>query len=218
MNKKSKLSREVIVQSALKIADERGIKALSMRNVAHELGVEAMSLYNHVKNKEDILDGLVELVALEIELPGIEEGWKEALYKRTASAYNVLLKHPWSVTLFVSRTNIGPVMLRYTDSTLGYLHRGGFSPELSDYAWNSIDSYLYGFLQQVFNFPFETSEFQSKAEEFMPELSSDTYPYLYSLAQQVSNGTHDGIPDFDFGLNLILDGLEKLIEEQKAKK
>ncbi|MDF2379711.1 MAG: TetR/AcrR family transcriptional regulator C-terminal domain-containing protein [Candidatus Gracilibacteria bacterium] len=217
MKTKSTLSRDTIIQSALVRADKTGIDSLSMRTIARSLGVKAMSLYNHVKNKDDILDGLVEAIVLKIQLPLSEKNWKDALYKRTISAHQVLMQHPWAAFLFVSRANVGPSMLRYVDTTLGYLHQGGFSPELADYAWNTIDSYLYGFIQQTVHFPLKTSEYQKAAEKFLPLLPIDQYPFLHALSLEVISGVHNGIPDFEFGLQLILDSLERTVKRKECE-
>jgi AcrR family transcriptional regulator len=138
----------------MKLADAGGIEALSMRKLAADLGVEAMSLYNHVKNKDDILDGLVERVAAQIEVPKIGGDWKREMRKRASSAHKVLMHHRWAAMLLMSRVNIGPVMLRYVDATLGCLREAGFSHVMADHAWNTLDSYIYGFTLQALNFPF----------------------------------------------------------------
>ncbi len=209
-NKPAKLTRKKILRSAVAMANRDGIESLSMRKLAGTLGVEAMSLYNHVTNKDDVLDGMVELVALEIELPPIDKDWKKALRKRTISTHQVLLKYPWASALFVSRINIGPAMLHYVDTTIGYLQAAGFSYKKADYCWNMIDSFLHGFTLQELNFPFEPSEYKDVAKDFSPQLPKDQYPHLYALSAEVISGRHDGQQDFNFGLDLILDSIEKL--------
>ena len=207
------LSRARILQAAVRLADKDGIQALSMRKLAQRLGVEAMSLYNHVTNKEDVLDGMVDRVISKVDLPKPGDDWKSAIRERAVSAREVLLLHPWASSLIVSRVNTGPASLRYVDATVGCLVEGGFSYELADHAWNAIDSYIYGFTLQELNFPFESPEYAEVAEEYMPLIPADQYPYLHGLAQQVIDGTHDGVHDFEFGLELILDGLESLLED-----
>lgn len=209
-NKPSKLTHTKIVQGAIGIANRDGIESLSMRKLARLLGVEAMSLYNHVANKDAVLDGMVELVAVEIELPPVGGDWKSAIRKRTISTHQVLLTYPWASALFVSRINIGPAMLRYADTTIGYLHAAGFSYAQTDYCWNMIDSYMYGFTLQALNFPFEPSEFKDVAKDFSPQVPKEQYPFLHALSEQIISGTHDGIQDFTFGLDLILDSIDKL--------
>lgn len=212
-NKSPKLTRTKIIRSAIVLANTDGIASLSMRKLAGVLGVEAMSLYNHVANKDDLLDGMVELVAEEIELPPIGDDWKSAMRSRTISTYQVLLAYPWASALFVSRVNVGPIMLQYVDTTIGYLQTAGYSYKQADYCWNMIDSYMYGFTLKELNFPFEASEYKDVAQDFSPQLPQEQYPFLYALSAEVISGRHDGIQDFNFGLDLILDGIKKIPRE-----
>lgn len=204
------LSRERVLRAAVRIADKDGIESLSMRKLAQSLGVEAMSLYNHVANKEDVLDGLVEIVAAQMDLPEIGKDWRMAMRQRAISAHEVLLRHPWAAMLFLSRINVGPVMLRYVDATIGCLHEAGFSYEMADHAWNALDNHIYGFTLQALNFPLDPSDYRAAAQGFLPMIPEDKYPYLRALSQQVIDGTHNGLQDFTFGLDLILDGLESI--------
>lgn len=207
------LSRERILRAAIDMADIDGIESLSMRKLAQVLGVEAMSLYNHVANKEDLLDGIVDIAVGEIDLPPREVDWQEAMCQRATSAHAVLLRHPWASMLIVSRINVGPAMLSYVDATIGCLLEAGFSYEMADRAWNAIDSYIYGFALQELNFPFDPAEYASAAKEFLPLVPADKYPYLNGLSQEVIAGRHDGIQDFEFGLELVLSSLQRLLEE-----
>ena len=204
------LSKERVLQAAVCLADEIGIDSLSMRKLGQKLGVEAMSLYRHVANKDAILDGIVEIIADEIDVPAIGGDWKLALRRRSISAHEVLLRHPWATMLIVSRANVGPVMLRYVDATIGCLREAGFSYAMADYAWNAIDSHVYGFTLQKLNFPFEPGEYAEVAKQFLPMIPAERYPYLRGLSEKVIDGHHDGLQDFTFGLDLILDGLEKV--------
>ena len=208
--KAPRLTRKRVLRAAIKIADKDGIESLSMRKLAEKLGVEAMSLYNHVQNKDDVLDGIVEIVAAKIDVPTIDDDWKGAMRRRAVSAHETLLNHPWAAKLMVSRANVGPAMLRYVDATIGCLYSAGFSYEMADRAWNAIDNHVYGFTLQKLNFPFEPSEYGAVAESFLPMIPEGEYPYLHGLSRQVIDGAHDGIQDFCFGLDLILDGLERL--------
>jgi AcrR family transcriptional regulator len=203
------LSRERVLQAALQQADEGGIEALSMRKLAQVLGVQAMSLYNHVANKDDLLDGIVDRVVGEIEVPSLETDWKSAMRQRSASAHTVLLCHPWATMPLVSRVNVGPAMLRYVDATLGCLYEAGFSFEMADRAWNAIDSHIYGFTLQELNFPFEAAEYSEEAAKGLSLIPAEQYPYLNRLTQYVMEGRYDGIHDFEFGLELILSGLDR---------
>ncbi|MDC3958877.1 TetR/AcrR family transcriptional regulator [Polyangium jinanense] len=205
------LTRERILRTAIRVADEEGLASLSMRRLAQELGVEAMSLYNHVASKDDLLDGIVDLVVAEIEVPAIGGAdWKTAMRKRATSAHEVFLRHPWAPMLVGSRVNVGPAMLRYINATLGCLREAGFSYEMADRAWNAIDSHIYGFTMQELNFPLDPSEYASAAKMFLPRLPADEYPYMRALTELVIDGAHRGVHDFQFGLELLLDGLERL--------
>jgi AcrR family transcriptional regulator len=206
------LSRERVLHAALRLADEEGIESLSMRKLAQALGVQAMSLYNHVANKDDLLDGIMDRVVSEIEVPSLDTDWKTAIRRRAISAHAVLLRHPWATMPLVSRVNVGPAMLRYVDATLGCLVEAGFSFEMADHAWNAIDSHIYGFTLQELNFPFEAAEYSEAAKSRLSLIPSDKYPYLNHLTHWVMKGRHDGIHDFEFGLELILDGLDRFRE------
>jgi AcrR family transcriptional regulator len=208
------LSRERVLEAALRFADEAGIEALSMRKLADVLGVKAMSLYNHMTNKDDLIDGIVDLVISEIELPDLTIDWKTAMRQRSRSAHEVLLRHPWATLPIVSRVNVGPAMLRYVDATLGCLHAAGFSLEIADHAWNAIDSHIYGFTLQKLNFPFEPSEYAEAATTGLSLIPAEQYPHLNQLTHHVMDGRYNGLHNFEFGLDLILDGLERLREKR----
>jgi AcrR family transcriptional regulator len=203
------LSRERILDAAMRLADEYGLESLSMRKLGQELGVQAMSLYNHVANKDDILDGLVDIVVGEIEVPELGIDWKIAIRRRANSAHSVLLHHPWVVMELMSRLNVGPAMLRYVDATLGCLHEAGFSLEMADHAWNAIDSHIYGFTLQELNFPVNEADYSEAAKYGLSLIPADKYPYMNQLTHYVIDRSYDGIHDFEFGLELILNGLEQ---------
>jgi AcrR family transcriptional regulator len=205
---RSPLSKERVLRCAVRLADKEGIEGLSMRKLAQALDVKAMSLYNHVENKDDIIDGIVDRVVSEIEVPSLNVHWKVAMRSRAISAHEVLLRHPWATMPMVSRINVGPAMLRYTDATLGCLLEAGFSSEIADRAWNALDSHIYGFTLQELNFPVETEAYATTAAEYLPMIPADNYPYMNRLSQQVAEGQYDGINKFEFGLDLILDGLD----------
>jgi AcrR family transcriptional regulator len=206
------LSRDRILKVALQLADQNGLEALSMRKLAEALGVQAMSLYNHVANKDDLLDGMVELVVAQIELPDLEIPWKIALRRRSISAYQVLSHHPWATLTLMSRINVSPAMLRYIDTTLGCLKQAGFSYEMADHAWNAIDSHIYGFTLQQLNFPIQPSEYAETASAFVDQIPAQQYPAMHQLTQFVISGQYDGLHNFEFGLDLILNGLEALLK------
>jgi AcrR family transcriptional regulator len=201
------LSRGKILEAALKLADSQGVEALSMRKLAQQLGVQAMSLYNHVSNKEDILDGLVEQVIGEIELPSLGAPWKEAMQARARSAHEVFLQHPWSLSVITSRQAAGPAMLAYVNTTLGILMEAGFSPAMADKIWTAMDSYIYGFTLRELNFPFEPANHSELASDYLEDFPIDEYPYFVRLASEIAEGQHSGVNELEFGLNLILEGL-----------
>ena len=206
------LTRERVLQAAIALCDEGGIESLSMRKLGQELGVEAMSLYNHVANKDDILDGIVDEVVSEIEVPPIGDDWKAALRQRANSARAVLSRHPWATGLIESRTNPGPATLRYYDSVIGSLREAGFSIEMAAHAFSALDSYIYGFALQEVSLPFETSEEASDVAEILLErLPADEYPHLTEMTtEHAMKPDYDYANEFGFGLELILDGLERI--------
>ena len=206
------LSRERVLRGAMALADRRGIDSMTMRALGSELGVEAMSLYNHVRSKDDILDGIVDLVLGDIDVPGTGTPWKEAMRHRSLSAHQVLLAHPWAAVLIMSRYNIGPGMTRYLDATLGRLREGGFSIEGALDAWNTLDSHLYGFTLQELNRPFEADAAPQVSAEVLGQLSADQFPHVTEVIGHVMvSGRRE---DFTFGLDLILDGLERALAGQ----
>lgn len=190
------LTRERVLRAAIDLADQEGLDALSMRKLAKAVGVEAMSLYNHVANKEDLLDGIVDLVVAEIYVPRADGDWRAELRHRATSAHEVLLRHRWATGLLGSRVNVGPAMLRYIDATLACLITAGFSYEQADRAWNALDSHIYGFTLQAINFPLDPAEYASAAQRFLPLIPTETHPHMHALAALVIDGTHSGIADF----------------------
>lgn len=209
------LDRDRVLAAAVRLADEGGLELLTMRRLAEVLGVQAMSLYNHVANREDVLDGMVEAVVGEFEVPAIGGDWRRAMHGRARSAHEALLRHPWAALLIASRLNVGPAMLRYVDATLGCLVEAGFTWIEADRAYNAIDSHVYGFTLQELSFPIPQSDYQDAARQYLPMLPADRYPHARALAERVAAGTHDGRNDFEFGLRLILDGLERLLATRR---
>jgi AcrR family transcriptional regulator len=213
LGSRAPLSRERVLSAAVALADEAGVDELTMRKLGRRLGVEAMSLYNHVANKDDILDGMIDLVVSEIELPSCAD-WREAMRRRATSARDVFSRHPWASALIDSRESSGPERLRYLDWVIGTLRRAGFSLELSVRAFSLLDSYIYGFGRQQFNMSSggdATSE--EMAEAFLRAVPAHQYPYLTELITDyaLQFGYDEGV-DFQFGLNLILDGLQRLLD------
>ena len=209
-----KLSRDKIVAEAIAIADKDGLSYLSMRRLADKLDVEAMSLYHHIKNKKELVAEMVDAVAPSIPILDTCVDWKDALRKRADLMRATLIQHPWAAHEFVSGINVGPNMLKYVDTTIGYLLSAGFSYKLTDHTWKTIDSYIYGFNLQSQNFPLQPSEFKAAAKQFLPVIPKETHPYMHDMSLSVINGTHDGIQDFHFGLELILESLDRLLKKQ----
>lgn len=204
------LNREKVLEAAMEFADANGLSQLSMRKLAARLGVEAMSLYNHVSNKEDLLDGLIDKVAEEFYQPRTENDWRAEMQARAVRAHEVLLTHPWASLPIVSRINTGEAMLAYVDATVGCLAKAGFSYSQADHVWNLMDSYIYGFTLQELQFPFQTDNYAEDARTYLPAIPVEKLPHLHALTTLVAEGKHNGLHDFKFGLDLILDGLDRL--------
>jgi AcrR family transcriptional regulator len=205
------LSRERVLRAAVALADDSGLESLTMRKLGEVVRVEAMSLYNHVANKGDLLDGMVDLVFSEIRLPSAGVDWKTAMRQRAISAREVLSRHPWGIGLMESRSTPGPATLRHHDAVLGILRTAGFSVELAAHANSLLDSYIYGFALQEANLPFDTpQETAELAQTIMAEFPADAYPRLTEMAvQHVLRLGYDYGNEYQFGLDLILDGLDR---------
>lgn len=208
--RRAPLSRERVLRAAVALADESGIESLTMRRLGQELGVEAMSLYKHVANKDDILDGIVDLVLGDIDVPPTGTQWRTAMRARAISAHQVLLSHPWAAMLVMSRFNIGPGMTRYLDATLGRLREGGFSIEGALDTWHTLDSHIYGFTLQELNLPFEVEETRNVSAAVLGQLSADAYPHVVEVITRIMQTGRE--ENFEFGLDLILDGLERTLD------
>jgi AcrR family transcriptional regulator len=210
--RRTPLTRERVLQTAVRRADEGGIASLSMRKLGQELGVEAMALYHHFANKDDLVDGMVDLVFGEIELPPSSRDWRTAMRQRAIGVRNALLRHRWAVGLMESRRRPGPANLRHHDAVIGSLRAGGFDIVMAAHAYSVLDSYIYGFALTKMNLPFETSDdvadvAQSMLEPFPP----DEYPHMLEiLTNHVMKPGYDYGEEFEYGLDLILDGLERV--------
>jgi AcrR family transcriptional regulator len=205
------LTRQRVLRAAVALADRGGVGALSMRKLAQELGVEAMSLYHHVANKDDILDGIVDVVFGEIDLPTGEAGWEAAMRRRSVSAREALRRHPWATGLMESRRTPGPANIRHHDAVLGVLRNAGFPVELAAHAYSLLDSYIYGFALQEASLPFHTPEETAEvAQEIMSVFPADDYPHLAEIAtEHVLQPGYDYGDEFLYGLDQILDGLAR---------
>jgi AcrR family transcriptional regulator len=205
------LSRERVLRAAIALADTAGIASLTMRKLGEELQVEAMSLYNHVANKDDILDGIVDLVSSEIALPPDRTEWKSALRQRAISARDALVRHPWAIGLLESRVTPGPATLRHHDAVIGSLRKAGFSIGMSAHAYSVMDSYIYGFaLQQTTLAVGMSSQPSEMAESFLRQLPTNDYPHLAEMiTEHAMKPGYNHADEFEFGLDLILDSLER---------
>jgi AcrR family transcriptional regulator len=208
------LSRERVLRAALALADEGGIESLTMRKLGQELGVEAMSLYNHVANKDDIVDGILALVLGEIEDPSGEADWKTEIRRTAISSHDTFLRHRWACSLMMHRPSAGASRMGWMEAVLRTLREAGFSADMTHHAYHALDSHITGFTLWQVNMPFETkAELIDLAEGFLRQIPADEYPYVIEHAEQhIAPSSPDGATEFEFGLELILDGLERLRE------
>lgn len=204
------LSRERVLRAAIVLADREGIDALTMRRLGQELGVEAMSLYKHVANKDAILDGIVDLVVGDIEVPPAGTPWRAAMRHRALSAHAALCAHPWAALQIMSRFNIGPGMTRYLDATLGRLREGGFSIAGALDAWNVLDSFVYGFTLQELSLPFDVSETQQVSADFLEGFPAEEFPHVAEVVGEIMRTGRE--ENFELGLDLVLDGLQRMLD------
>jgi AcrR family transcriptional regulator len=211
------LSRERVLDAAIRLADEGGIESLSMRKLARALGVEAMSLYNHVANKRDLVDAITDLVVSEIELPAAGAEWDVAVRACAVSAYETFMRHPWACSLVMSPTRARAVpvpRIRYIEWLLRCLREAGFSPELTYHGYHALDSHILGFTLWHLGHSAGAKDiageqdFADFATGLVEELRADGYPYLAEHAEQHVAGV-EGEREFEFGLDLILDGLKR---------
>jgi AcrR family transcriptional regulator len=189
-----------------------------MRKLAERLGVQAMSLYHHVANKDEILDGMVDLVFAEFELPDPSGDWRAEMRRRAVSVRVALGRHPWSVGLLDSRATPGPITLRHHDAVLACLRRSGFSIPLAAHAFAVLDSYIYGFVLQEQSLPFQSGEeLEDVAESILRDMPADAYPYLTELAvEHALQPGYDYGDEFAWGLELVLDGLDRARARERA--
>lgn len=214
--RRAPLSRERVLRAAVAYADRHGAAELSMRKLAKELGVEAMSLYNHVAGKDDLLDGMIDLVFAEIEPPAAGGDWKAELRRRAVSTRQALLRHRWAVGRMEGRTSHGPASMRVHDAVLGCLRAAGFSLEMTVHAMSVQDAYIYGFALQQTDMSSQTpDDFAAEARRQMDDYAEalGDYPNLVEVVGgHVAEAGYDYEAEFLFGLDLILDGLERLLD------
>ena len=209
-----RLSRDHVLRAAVALADEIGINALSMRKLAEDLGVVPMALYKHVTDKDKLLDGMVDIVVSEVEPPVSHTDWRSVVRRRILSARRALQRHPWAPKVIESRMNLSPVMLAYIDSMIGIFRAGGFSADLTHHALHTMGSRLYGFTQDVFD---DSPSIDPAAQAMLVREMEGRYPHIaemvetvYHDAASVVGGGCDDQFEFEFALDLLLDGLENL--------
>ena len=205
------LSRDRILQAALELADEGGIESLTMRKLGQVLGFEAMSLYNHVANKDDVLDGILDLVLAESEPPSPAGDWDAAVRESAISVHAALRRHPWACSIVMDPGRIRPARLRYMDLLLGRLREAGFSAETTYHAYHVLDGHIFGFSLWETSHTYSPEEVSDFVERFSQTITPEAYPYLHEHGEQHFNeGPHQEVSAFEFGLDLIVDGLKKI--------
>jgi AcrR family transcriptional regulator len=207
------MSRERVLRAAIEFADANGIASLSMRKLARELGVEAMTLYYYVASKKDLLEGITDLVAGEIELPAEDLDWQVATRSRATAAHEALARHSWAGSLWM-QVMVGPARMRYMDAALGAYRRAGLSAQTTELAFHAIENHIVGYTVQEGSFLLEPEDLATQAKAFLDQLPTEDYPYL--AEHIVQHLTHESIGggDFEFGLELLLEGIERIRAEQ----
>lgn len=209
-----RLSRERVLRTAINRADEGGLDALTMRSLAEELEVAPMALYRHIANKDDLVDAMVDVVFSEIGVPSGGGDWQTAMRRRAISVRDALARHRWAVGLMESRRRPGPANLRHHDAVIGRLRAAGFSIEMAAHAYSVLDSYIYGFALTKINLPFDTGdEVAEVAQDMLQPFPVNEYPNLVEfITEHAMKPGYDYGNEFEYGLDLILDGLERLGE------
>ena len=206
------LSKQRVAVEAVRLADREGVEGLSMRRLATALGAGAMSLYHYVASKDELLDAMIDIVFEEIELPPEEADWQAAMRREAVSTRQVLLRHPWAISLMESRTSPGPANLRHREAVTACLRRAGFSVLTATHANWLLSSYVYGYALQAASLPFDTAEELADMTEdvYLPQLPPDEFPYLNESAATLVAAGYDPTEEFTFGLDLVLAALEPL--------
>jgi AcrR family transcriptional regulator len=207
--RRAPLNRDRVLDAGVALADAEGIGALTMRRLGRELGVEAMALYNHVQNKDDLLDGMLDRVAGEIELPDSGPDWRHHARQRAISAHAVLMRHPWAAALWTSSINLGPARMRYLDSALRSLREAGFPPDLLDRTFHAVENHIVGHALQALGFPLDHDEMEEMGERFLRSFPVKEYPDVAAHIRHHLKHRDNG-DGFEFGLGVILDGLERM--------
>ena len=204
------LTRDRVMRAAIALADAGGFETLTMRTLGQELGVGPMALYRHVANKDDIVDGIVDIVFGEISVPSQDADWRTAMRERAISLRAALARHRWATGLMESRLNPGPANLRHHDAVIGNLRAAGFDMAMAAHAYSLLDSYIYGFAQTQMNLPFEsTSDIAEVAQTMLQPFPLNAYPNLAAfITEHAMQPGYDYADEFEYGLDVILDGLE----------
>jgi AcrR family transcriptional regulator len=210
---RTRLTRERVLRVGLAHADAGGLEALTMRKLAEELGVAPMALYRHVANRDDLVDGMVDVVFGEIDLPSSSDDWRAAMRQRAISVRDVLSRHRWAIGLMESRANPGPANLRHHDAVIGSLRAAGFDMATVAHAYSLLDSYIYGFALTKMNLPFESGDDVAEIAQTMLEpFPVDEYPNLVAfITEHAMKPGYDYADEFEYGLDAILDGLERAL-------
>lgn len=211
------LSRDRVLACAMAVADAGGLGSLTMRSLAAELGVKPMAVYHYVAGKDEILDGIVDRVFAEMELPRPGGDWRAEITRRASSARDVLRRHPWAVALLESRSTPGPATLRHHDAVLGTLRGAGFSVEMTGHAYALLDAYVYGFAVQEASLPIGPDAPDDAAESIAAQIAPDAYPHLVEFAtRRVLQPGYSFGDEFAFGLDLVLDALGRALEPRRV--
>ncbi|MFL6061535.1 MAG: TetR/AcrR family transcriptional regulator [Marmoricola sp.] len=214
--RRSPLNRDKVLRAAVRLADTEGIESVSMRRLSHDLGVVPMALYKHVANKDELVGGMVDVVVGEIAAPAEGLGWKPAVRHRVLSAREVMLGHPWASRVIEARTTPTPVVLAYMDSTIALFLDGGLSIDLTHHVMHALGPRMFGFTQELFTDP-AAAGLDPAVQAVMLEQIRDVFPHVVTIA---TGAAHDagtvvgpGCDDqfeFEFGIDLLLDGFERL--------
>jgi len=205
------LTRDRVLRAALRLADQGGLGSLSMRRLGQDLGVEAMALYYHFANKDEVIDGIVDLVFAEIHLPVAGAPWKAEMRRRAISVRDTLLRHRWAIGLMEARANPGQANLRHHDAVIGNLRTAGFDSAMVAHAYSVLDGYIYGFALTKMNLPFTSDDMVAEMAQTMLEpFPFDEFPNLAAfVTEHIMQPGYDFGDEFEYGLDLILDGLER---------
>jgi AcrR family transcriptional regulator len=211
---RGRLSRDKVLRAAMAVAEAGGLETLTMRTLGQELGVGPMALYRHVANKDDLVDGIVDLVFAEVVVPETGADWKVAMRERAISLRDVLSRHRWAVGLMESRTNPGPANLRHHDAVIGNLRAAGFDMAMAAHAYSLLDSYIYGFAQTQMNLPFEsTDDIVELSQSMLQPFPLNAFPNLAAfITEHAMKPGYDFADEFEYGLDLILDGIERAMD------